>query len=73
MGTCRWRSALNDSTARGQAAGELEGFQKRMQARRRYSPGAVSAEHDAYLEATIGHPQMLALARAVLGPEIRYD
>jgi hypothetical protein len=32
-----------------------------------------SAEHDAYLASLIGHPQLLALARQVLGPEIRFD
>jgi hypothetical protein len=32
-----------------------------------------SAEHDAYLAALIGHPQLVGLARAILGPEIRYD
>ena len=56
-----------------EAAGQLEEFQKRMQGRRQYGPGAISAEHDTFLEATIGHPQMLELARAVLGQEIRYD
>lgn len=80
-----------------EAAGTLEDFQKEMQARRSYGPGAVAAEHDTFLEACIvstqspppnhrvhqpdklnclsfqGHPQMLALARAVLGPSIRYD
>jgi Phytanoyl-CoA dioxygenase (PhyH) len=32
-----------------------------------------SAEHDAHLASLIGHPQLLALARTVLGPEIRFD
>ena len=56
-----------------QAVGQLDEFQQRMQARRQYGPGAVAAEHDMFLEATIGHPQMLQLARAVLGQDIRYD
>lgn len=32
-----------------------------------------AAECDEYMASLIGHPQMLALARRVLGPEIRYD
>jgi hypothetical protein len=32
-----------------------------------------SAEHDPYLASLIGHPDLVALARRVLGPEIRYD
>jgi hypothetical protein len=32
-----------------------------------------SAEQNEYLARLIGHPQLLALARQVLGPEIRYD
>ena len=36
--------------------------QQRTRAQRQYGPGAVSAEHDTFLEATIGHPQMLELA-----------
>ncbi|MCZ6632751.1 MAG: phytanoyl-CoA dioxygenase family protein [bacterium] len=38
-----------------------------------HEPNRFSAEFDAYLESLIGHPQMLALARKVLGEEIRYD
>jgi hypothetical protein len=36
-------------------------------------PMRYAAEHDAYLAEVIAHPQMLELARAVLGEEIRYD
>lgn len=32
-----------------------------------------SAEHDPYLESLISHPQMLELARSILGEDIRYD
>lgn len=32
-----------------------------------------AAEYDAYLASVIGHPQMVALARSVLGADIRYD
>src|SRR5947209_4409381 len=32
-----------------------------------------SAERSAYLASLIAHPQLLTLARQVLGPEIRYD
>ena len=35
--------------------------------------GQVVAEHDEYLESIVGHPQMLALARSVLGDEFRFD
>lgn len=38
-----------------------------------YEPNRFSAEYDSYLESLIGHPQMLKLAREVLGEEIRYD
>ena len=33
----------------------------------------VVAEHNEYLESILGHPDMLALAKSVLGPEIRFD
>ena len=59
--------------AEEQGEDAVKALQERMQARKTYGPGAVSAEHDTYLEATIGHPQMLALARAVLGEDIRFD
>ncbi|MBW3625808.1 MAG: phytanoyl-CoA dioxygenase family protein [Armatimonadetes bacterium] len=36
-------------------------------------PQRYSAEWNAYLASLIAHPQLLELARAVLGPEIRYD
>src|SRR3954453_20909562 len=32
-----------------------------------------SAEHDAFLASLIGHPQLVGLARQVLGPEVRFD
>jgi len=37
------------------------------------TPGKYAAEHDAFLASLIAHPQLLALARSVLGHEIRYD
>ena len=36
-------------------------------------PNRFSAEYDSYLESLIAHPQMLELARKVLGENIRYD
>jgi hypothetical protein len=36
-------------------------------------PNHYAAEHDAYLASLIAHPQLLELARRVLGAEIRYD
>ena len=36
-------------------------------------PMRYAAEHDAFLASVIAHPQMLELAQAVLGDEIRYD
>jgi hypothetical protein len=36
-------------------------------------PNHNAAEYDPFLESLIGHPQMLALARSVLGEEIRFD
>ena len=38
-----------------------------------YEPNRFAAEYDSYLESLIPHPQMLKLARAVLGEDIRYD
>ena len=37
------------------------------------APRHYSAEHNAFLASLIAHPQMLALAQAALGPEIRFD
>ncbi len=51
--------ALADIQAQKEAAGQ--------------APQHFSAEHNAYLAGLIAHPDMLALARAVLGPEIRFD
>jgi hypothetical protein len=36
-------------------------------------PNHNAAEYDSYLESLIAHPQMLALARSVLGETIRFD
>ena len=38
-----------------------------------HEPRKYSAEYDDFLASLIGHPQMLALARAILGPDIRWD
>ncbi len=38
-----------------------------------YEPNRFAAEYDTYLENLIPHPQMLKLARQVLGEEVRYD
>ena len=38
-----------------------------------HEPNRFSAEYDGYLESLIAHPQMLELARKVLGEDIRYD
>ncbi len=38
-----------------------------------HEPNRFAAEFDWYLESLIGHPQMLGLARDILGDEIRYD
>jgi hypothetical protein len=37
------------------------------------TPGKYAAEYDAFLASLIGHPQLLELARSVLGDELRYD
>jgi phytanoyl-CoA dioxygenase PhyH len=37
------------------------------------TPNEYAAEHDGFLASLIPHPQLLGLARAVLGPIIRYD
>lgn len=36
-------------------------------------PNRNAAEYNSYLESLIAHPQLLALARSVLGEEIRFD
>lgn len=38
-----------------------------------HEPNRFSAEYDSYLESLIAHPQLLELARNVLGDEIRFD
>lgn len=38
-----------------------------------HEPQRFAAEFDDYLESLIAHPQMLALAKAVLGEDIRFD
>ena len=38
-----------------------------------YEPNRFAAEYNSYLESLIPHPQMLKLAREVLGEDIRYD
>ncbi len=38
-----------------------------------YEPNRFAAEYDSYLESLIPHPQMIKLARQVLGKEIRFD
>ena len=38
-----------------------------------HEPNRFAAEYDEFLESLIGHPQMLTLARQVLGGDIRYD
>ena len=38
-----------------------------------HEPNRFAAEYDGFLESLIGHPQLLGLARKVLGEEIRYD
>ena len=38
-----------------------------------HEPNRFSAEYDSYLESVIAHPQMLELARKILGDDIRYD
>ncbi len=38
-----------------------------------HEPNRFAAEYDEFLESLIGHPQMLTLARQVLGQDIRYD
>ena len=38
-----------------------------------HEPNRFAAEYDEYLESLIAHPQMLELARKILGADIRYD
>ena len=38
-----------------------------------HEPQRFAAEYDGYLESLIGHPQMLHLARSILGGDIRFD
>ena len=38
-----------------------------------HKPNHFAAEYDSYLEGLLSHPQMLDLARRVLGEEIRFD
>ena len=36
-------------------------------------PNRYAAEYDAYLASLIAHPQLVGLARAILGDDVRYD
>ena len=45
----------------------------RPRAKEGHEPNRFAAEFDWYLESLIGHPQMLRLARDILGENIRYD
>ncbi len=38
-----------------------------------HEPRRFAAEFDGYLESLIGHPQMLDLARSILGDDVRFD
>ena len=38
-----------------------------------HEPSRFAAEYDWYLESLIGHPQLLGMARAILGRQVRYD
>lgn len=54
-------NALEDVQAQSDAASEGE------------SPNRYAAEVNGYLESLIVHPELLELARSVIGPNIRYD
>merc|ERR1711879_733381 len=53
--------------------GGWQTLRQKFQDLRRLTPGQVAAEQDEFLESVIGHPQMLALARNILGQDIRWD
>lgn len=57
------RTPLVDALARIQELARTRG----------HLPHHYAAEHDSHLASLVGHPQMLALARSALGPEIRFD
>lgn len=59
-------AALERVAARQAACGPEEAPGER-------SPGKYAAEYDGFLASLISHPQMLALARSILGDDIRYD
>ena len=51
----------------------LAGIQSLLPGDEDYRPNHYAAEFDEYLASLIHHPQMLDLARRVLGEDIRYD
>lgn len=59
-------SQLTSSLSRVQELSESEEEHK-------HPPNQYAAEFDPYLASLIGHPQMLKLARDILGSDIRYD
>jgi hypothetical protein len=59
-------------SAHGQLIASL-GHNLEAPASEEHLPVRYAAEHEPYLAEVIAHPQMLELARAVLGEEIRYD
>lgn len=65
-------SGRRDEASRARLRELLAGT-RALQAKIGYRPGQVCGEVDAYLREVIGHGQMLGLARAVLGGDIRFD
>jgi hypothetical protein len=73
---------FNAKQERGELTGELnqrarqtalEAIREQHPRLRRHGVGATAMEHDVFLESCVGHPQMLELARSVLGEDIRFD
>lgn len=52
---------------------EMETLREKFPELKRHGIGATAMEYDEFLESCVGHPQMLGLAREVLGQDIRFD
>lgn len=74
-----WMKANEDaseevlSAKREEFQGEMEKLREQYPELRKMGVGATAMEYDEYLESCVGHPQMLSLAREVLGYDIRFD
>jgi hypothetical protein len=64
---------LLTASARGHLTQALSAIQALMPGDEDYKPNHYAAEYNAYLASLIAHPQLVGLARTVLGEPLRFD